>query len=51
VRVLKHPARYGAGEPELRHVPPSVGEHTDEVLGELGYSPEAIAQMRSSGAV
>ena len=22
VRVLRHPARYGAGEPELRHLPP-----------------------------
>lgn len=51
VRVLKHPARYGAGEPELRHVPPGIGEHTDQVLGELGYSAEAITTLRSSGDV
>ncbi len=51
VRVLKHPARYGAGEPELRHLPPRLGEHTDEVLAELGYSKESIAELRSSGAV
>jgi crotonobetainyl-CoA:carnitine CoA-transferase CaiB-like acyl-CoA transferase len=51
VRVLRHPARYGAGEPELRHLPPVVGEHTDELLAELGYSTEAITEMRSSGAV
>ena len=50
VRVLKHPARYGAGEPELRHLPPAVGEHTEEVLAELGYSAESIAALRSSGA-
>jgi crotonobetainyl-CoA:carnitine CoA-transferase CaiB-like acyl-CoA transferase len=35
VRVLKHPVRYGAGEPELRRVPPAAGEHTAEVLAEL----------------
>jgi crotonobetainyl-CoA:carnitine CoA-transferase CaiB-like acyl-CoA transferase len=36
VKVLKHPVRYGAGEPELRRTPPAAGEHTDEVLAELG---------------
>jgi crotonobetainyl-CoA:carnitine CoA-transferase CaiB-like acyl-CoA transferase len=35
VKVLKHPVRYGAGEPELRYPPPEVGEHTGEVLAEL----------------
>ena len=51
VRVLKHPVRYGAGEPELRHVPPSLGEHTDQVLAELGYGDAEIAALRASGAV
>jgi crotonobetainyl-CoA:carnitine CoA-transferase CaiB-like acyl-CoA transferase len=51
VRVLKHPVRYGAGQPELRHLPPRAGEHTAQVLGELGYSTESIEAMRSSGAI
>ena len=38
VRLLKHPIRYGAGEPEVRHLPPAIGEHTEDVLREAGYS-------------
>ena len=30
---------------------PAVGEHTDEVLDELGFSAERIADMRASGVV
>jgi crotonobetainyl-CoA:carnitine CoA-transferase CaiB-like acyl-CoA transferase len=31
--------------------PPAVGQHTDEVLDELGYSPAEIAALRETGAV
>ena len=51
VRVLRHPARYGAGEPELRRQPPRLGEHTSEVLAELGYSANEIEALGESGAV
>jgi crotonobetainyl-CoA:carnitine CoA-transferase CaiB-like acyl-CoA transferase len=30
---------------------PALGEHTDEVLGEVGYSPQEIAALRREGAV
>ncbi len=30
---------------------PLLGEHTDEVLGELGYGKEEIAALRASGAI
>ena len=32
-------------------MPPSVGQHTDDVLKEAGYDATAIAQMRAAGAV
>jgi crotonobetainyl-CoA:carnitine CoA-transferase CaiB-like acyl-CoA transferase len=51
VKVLKHPVRYSSGEATLRRPPPEVGEHTDEVLGELGYSAEQLAAMRADGDV
>ena len=34
----------------VRH-PPLLGEHTDEVLGELGYSDEEITHLREEGAI
>ncbi|HKP91161.1 MAG TPA: CaiB/BaiF CoA-transferase family protein [Thermoleophilaceae bacterium] len=30
---------------------PALGEHTDEVLASLGYSPEEAAELKESGAV
>jgi crotonobetainyl-CoA:carnitine CoA-transferase CaiB-like acyl-CoA transferase len=29
----------------------SVGEHTDAILGELGYGEEAVASLRQQAAV
>jgi crotonobetainyl-CoA:carnitine CoA-transferase CaiB-like acyl-CoA transferase len=37
--------------PALRRQPPAAGEHTDEVLRGLGYSPDQIAALRTGGAV
>ena len=48
VRVLKHPVRYSSGEATLRRPPPDLGEHTDEVLAELGYDPGRIEAMREN---
>jgi crotonobetainyl-CoA:carnitine CoA-transferase CaiB-like acyl-CoA transferase len=50
VRLLKHPIRYGAGEPEVRGLAPGIGEHTREVLQEAGYSGEEIEDLREAGA-
>ena len=43
---------YLEGElPPTPPMAPRVGEQTDEVLAELGLSPERIAELRASGAV
>jgi itaconate CoA-transferase len=30
---------------------PALGEHADTILAKLGYTPEAIEQLRQSGAI
>ncbi len=45
VKALRHPVRYGAGEPELRRLPPEVGEQSREILRELGFSDEEMARI------
>jgi crotonobetainyl-CoA:carnitine CoA-transferase CaiB-like acyl-CoA transferase len=37
--------------PRVDRPPPTLGQHTDEVLTELGYSMEEVAALRSSGDV
>ena len=45
------PLRLTATPPVLRRAPPALGQHTDEVLAELGLSPAEIAALRGRGVV
>jgi crotonobetainyl-CoA:carnitine CoA-transferase CaiB-like acyl-CoA transferase len=36
---------------EVRSFPPVPGQHTDEILSGLGYSPQKIAELREEGVV
>jgi len=35
----------------IRSLPPELGQHTDEILSELGYGEETIAKWRGDGAI
>jgi crotonobetainyl-CoA:carnitine CoA-transferase CaiB-like acyl-CoA transferase len=45
IRLLGNPVRFTAAPNSIRRLPPNLGEHTREVLAELGWSPEQIDAM------
>ena len=38
-------------EPERLRPAPNLGEHTDEILAELGYDPQLIDTLRAAGSI
>ncbi|MFT4266695.1 MAG: CoA transferase, partial [Xenophilus sp.] len=45
------PLRLAATPPVLRRAPPALGQHTGEVLAELGLAPGEIEALRRGGVV
>ena len=44
-------AQMSASPATIRRAPPLLGEHTDEVLGELDYTSEKNAELRAAGII
>src|SRR4029079_1958977 len=45
------PFELSATPAAIRLPPPMLGEQTDEILAEAGYSPDAIAELRRTGVI
>ncbi|MFO7270729.1 CaiB/BaiF CoA transferase family protein [Sphaerobacter thermophilus] len=51
VKTVGIPAKLSDTPGTVRSAPPLLGQHTDEVLAELGYDAAAIADLRERGIV
>ena len=51
VHLVNHPNRYDGQVPDLRILALDIGEHTNEIMRELGYSQDEVRNLIASGAI
>ncbi len=50
-RVINHPLKISSVSPVTPTKAPDLGEHSEQILHELGYTPEQIADLRAAGTI
>jgi crotonobetainyl-CoA:carnitine CoA-transferase CaiB-like acyl-CoA transferase len=50
VPAIEHPLNFRRAESGFRRTPPRLGEHTREVLAEVGYDDDRIDELAAAGA-
>lgn len=51
LRYVGGPVKFSAAQSVISRRAPRLGEHTEEVLRDLGYSKEALSTLRNEGAI
>ena len=51
IRLVASPIKLSATPVRYRRAPPLLGNDSDDVLAEFGFDPEAIAALRTAGAI
>ena len=51
LRLVSSPIKLSRTPVQVRHPPPLLGQHTDEVLGEFGLTAAQIATLRADGVI
>jgi formyl-CoA transferase/CoA:oxalate CoA-transferase len=49
MRAVRNPILLDHDGPDLQRPSPMLGEHSEELLRELGYSPAAIGELVAAG--
>lgn len=52
IKLVNTPIKYSEATPGVRSPPPTLGQHTDEILAEiLNYGKQDISKLKADGVV
>lgn len=52
IKLVNTPVKYSESKPRVRTAPPTLGQHTDEVLKDiLGFEAGEVVALREQGAI
>lgn len=52
MKLVNTPVKYSHATPGIRTAPPTLGQHTDDVLGEYcGFAKDDVARLKQEGVV
>lgn len=51
IKILRTPINLSETPLKIKRPPPLLGQHTEEILAEIGYTKEEIQQLKDNGAV
>jgi len=51
IKLLRNPIKFSNLEPQIRSPPHMYGEHTVQILKELGYTDSEIQRLKEIGAI
>lgn len=51
IKLVNTPVKYSHATPGVRTPPPTLGQHTDEILQRVGLDKSKIAKLREDGVV
>ncbi|CAD0113998.1 unnamed protein product [Aureobasidium uvarum] len=51
IKLVNTPVKFSESTPSIRSAPPTLGQHTSEVLLELGYTEKQVQEFKSQGVV
>jgi succinate---hydroxymethylglutarate CoA-transferase len=51
MKLVNTPVKFSFSNPSVRSAPPTLGQHTNEILKEIGISNEDVKSLRAEGVI
>lgn len=51
IKLVNTPFKFSNAEVSIRHAPPTLGEDTNDILKELGFTSDQIDSLKAEGVI